>query len=765
MIMKNDDLDKTIPIDILDDENLSRSARYEDEEVKTTRASKYKDIEELEELDEIEEETEELEELEIDTMEVEKIEDLEEDEEKEEVLDSKIKKAVKEVEEETKTKKKKSKIGAAWRALPKKKKILLLALAGIVLVLLIVLIVMLIAGGDGENKELTPVDDQPVEIVDNFYYKKGTLYFLDENQKEIGSYECENKNEKNCYVELNKMGENLDISRMYDPDGKIINQRIPIIDNDYVFIYDSKENDEYVVVLYSIKDGLIKGRYNGAALYDDNYAVVLSGLNSGLIKIEDGVKEVIKPEYEDIIMLNGTKNLILLKDKGYFVVDKDGAELSTALDKDLNIVYYNDNFVVVKEGKTYSVYNYKAEELVSGVDFATVVDEFMLLVRDNAVYIRDKDNVKYNEEGYKLNNSTYVKKYNYDAEGKLVNKELSFELLREEDLVQLLVYKDEEPHYNTLNIAEALANKKYTYMSYFNKRLYFYSDELKEEIIGSVECKNENVIVKESDGLTNCTVASDQKYGTNDMESVAMINRKSMIPVINNKYVFIKDGSDVKLYDLTDTSKPKGTYSHVDSNTPDNGNKLQLASGNKYVIVVNKQGRYALLQLSKENVDLVVRFDYSAMEFVGDYISAKKSDSSYDIYKIGDDAALVTINGSLKGYSSDKKHIKYNDGTSYVVADIQGNEVSSTRYNYVELYKEYYVGIINNKLNIYDYNGNKITSEDLTVGNYAYSRTETPAFKVNLENGNYVVKVYNGSTYDSHVYNTTIGSYNTESVG
>lgn len=762
--MKNDDLDKTIPIDILDDENLSRSARYEDEEVKTTRASKYKDIEELEELDEIEE-LDELDEIEVNTMEVEKIEDLEEDEEKEEVLDSKIKKAVKEVEEETKTKKKKkNKIAAAWKALPKRKKILLLALVGIVLVLLIVLIVMLVAGGGDKDKELTPVDDQPVEIIDNFYYKKGTLYFLDENQKEIGSYECENKNENNCYVEFNKMSDNLDISRMYDPDGKVINSRIPIIDNDYVFVYDSKNNDEYVVVLYSIKDGLIKGRYNGATLYDENYAVVLNGFSSGLIKIEDGVKEVIKAEYQDIIMLNGTKNLIVLKDNGYFVVDKEGAELSSALDKDLNIVYYNDNFVVVKEGKTYAVYNYNAEELVSGVDFATVVDEFMLLVKDNAVYIRDKDNVKYNEEGYKLNNATYVKKYNYDADGKLVNKELSFELLREDDLVQLLVYKDEEPHYYTLNIVQALANKKYTYMSYFDKRLYFYKDELKEELLGSVECKNENVIVKETDGLTNCNVASDYKYGTNDMESVDMINRKSMIPIINNKYVFINDGGDVKLYDLTNTEKPKSTLSHVDSNTRDNGNKLTLVNDNVYVIVANKQGRFALFQFSKENVDVVINFNYSAMEFVGDYVSAKKSESSYDIYKIGDDAALVTINGSLKGYSSDKRHIKYNDGTSYVVADIQGNEVSSTRYNYVELYKEYYVGVINSKLNIYDYNGNKITNEDLTVGNYAYSRTDTPAFKVNLENGNYVVKVYNGSTYDEHVYNTTIGSYNADSV-
>jgi hypothetical protein len=129
-------------------------------------------------------------------------------------------------------------------------------------------------------------------------------------------------------------------------------------------------------------------------------------------------------------------NLIALTDKGYVAVDKNGAEVSKYVDSKLELKYYNDTYFVVKAENGYAVYNYKGEELVNGYEFASVVDDYMLLVKDKKVYIRDSKKTKYNEDGYKLNNDSYVKVYNYDEEGQLLSKEISFELLMDEEKVQ-----------------------------------------------------------------------------------------------------------------------------------------------------------------------------------------------------------------------------------------------------------------------------------------------------------------------------------------
>ena len=128
--MKNDDLEKTIPIDVLDLEESTRSDKYKDDKKVSSRAKKYEDIDVDEEIEEAEEI---LEEGLDDTKEVKTITDLEVEE-------------IEEDEDEPKKgKKDKKKKGngliAKFKALPKKKKIFLLILCGIVVVLLTVLIV------------------------------------------------------------------------------------------------------------------------------------------------------------------------------------------------------------------------------------------------------------------------------------------------------------------------------------------------------------------------------------------------------------------------------------------------------------------------------------------------------------------------------------------------------------------------------------------------------------------------------------------------
>jgi len=752
--MKNDDLEKTIPIDVLDLEESTRSAKYKDDKKVSSRAKKYEDIDVDEEIEESEEI---LEEGLDDTKEVKTITDLEVEE-------------IEEDEDEPKKgKKDKKKNGngliAKFKALPKKKKIFLLILCGIVVVLLTVLIVMLVLGG-GKEEETKKEEEEPVKIVDNYYYKKGSLYFLDENEKEIGSYACANKDEEKCYVAYNSSDDVLDIARKYDEEGNVILERAPIIDQDYVFVYDSENEEEPIINLYSIEEEIVKEKYDSVELHEGNFVVVEEEGKKGLIKLDNGVAEVIEPTYEEMHYLNGKDYVIVKKQKGYVAVDFNDKEASKYIDSNLVIKNYNDDFIVVSDGSKYAVYNFDGEELVSGYDFATISGTFMVLVNGKELFIRDVDNIKYNEVPYKLNNETYVKKVIYDAEGNLLRKELSFEFTAslEGGVNELLVYKedDTDPKYYEINTVEALANVKYDYMNYFNKKLYFYKDEFKEELIGSVTCTSENEIASSEDKYTACNVATDTIYETNDMVSQEVLDRKSTIPIIHDKYVFIKDGKEIKIYDLTNSKKAKGTYTSVSSYTANNDNKLSLTGKDTYVVALNKKGKYGLLHLTKNTVEALVTFEYTGMEVVGDYVVGKKSASSYDVYKLGSDTALVTINGALKGYSVDKRYIKYVADGAYVVADFQGNELNSTRFDYVELYNGYYVGIVNKELNIYSYTTGKITEESLKVGNYKYVRVTNPAFKVSKKDGNYVVNIYNGSGYDENIYNTTINSYGEE---
>ena len=780
--MKKEDLEKTIPIDVLTDEQLTRSSKYKDVMPKT-RAEKYQDIE-----DDIDREVDELMDLEDkldDTIEVKRIEDLDEDG-KESDLEEKIKEVVEEIEEEKELEEKQLeedkeiekvikeekedekknvfvKLKDKFMALPPKAKIFLAVLCGIVVSLLIVLIVMLIVGGDDKKDDkLKPTEEDPVIVVDNYYYKDGKLYFLNEEEEEIGSYKCDNKSEKKCYVAINVTDDSLDVGKKVDHEEAIINERTNIVNEDYVFVYDSKESKEPTVKLYSITSESDVNSYDSVRVYKDNYAVVSKDGKYGLIQVGTEVKELINYVYDELYYIDGMNNVLAKNATGYVVLDKNGAELSKYVNGEVKAKYYNDYFVVVKDAKKYAVYNYQGEELVSGYDFATVSDEFMLLVKDESVYIRDVNKTKYNEKGYKLKNTNYVKTTHYDKDGKFVRKDMSFELLRDGELVQLLIYEGEEPHYTNINVIEALGNTKYSYMSYFDGKLYFYSDDTKETLLGSYTCNTKNELSTTEEVLSSCTVASDTLYEKNDMEDIKMMNRKSMVPIIHNKYVFIKDGKIVYLYDLV--SKATNEYTSVSSYTPDNGNKLTFSNVDTYVIVLNKKGKYALFKMGKESKEKIIDFKYIAMERVGEYVVAQVSESSYDVYKLGDDTALFNIKGKMVGYSSDKKYIKYMDGSSYVVADFSGNKVDSNKYTYVELYKGYYAGVKDKKLNIYDYEGNKITKEDLTVPESGYSRVSNPAFKVSKDNGNYVIEVLSGVSYIKHTYYTDRDTYKEKEV-
>ena len=93
--------------------------------------------------------------------------------------------------------KKKGKLKEKWQNLSKRTKIIIIVSSVIVLILIGVLLFFCL-----RKKDEKPVDNIPDVILeeDNYRYENGTLYFLDEDENDIGSYECENKDENTCYV-------------------------------------------------------------------------------------------------------------------------------------------------------------------------------------------------------------------------------------------------------------------------------------------------------------------------------------------------------------------------------------------------------------------------------------------------------------------------------------------------------------------------------------------------------------------------------------
>ena len=214
-----------------------------------------------------------------------------------------------------------------WHNLDKKKKIMIITIGVLLLILIIVLIVFFVTKlNKPEEKPKEEVVEEAPVLADNFYYKGGSLYFLDDLEEEIGSYECENQDSNLCYVAYNNYRDNFDVDKLEDEEGEEIVRRVPIYENNYVFIFDNEDEKAQLLKLYSIKDEEVKEEYNVVKAFADNMIIVADKDNKyGLIKIENGITEVVPLEYEYLGMIDGEDNLIAQDEKGYIVINKNRA--------------------------------------------------------------------------------------------------------------------------------------------------------------------------------------------------------------------------------------------------------------------------------------------------------------------------------------------------------------------------------------------------------------------------------------------------------
>lgn len=641
------------------------------------------------------------------------------------------------------------KIKNKWHSLSKKQKIACMIIALIILITIIVGIVSLLTKEKKveEQEEQPPVETAPV-ITDNFYYKDGNLYFLDEQENEIGSYTCENKKEELCYVAINNSRDAFDVAKLETTSGEEKVTRIPIYDNQYVFIVDKENKTDKTIKLYSIKDNKVEETYNDVKAYEDNYVIVSNNEDKySLLKIENSITEMIKPNYTYLGKIEKEENLIAKNNKGYVIINKDNKVLSATYDNIEEIKYYNDKLIVAKEKGNYNVYDYKKNVIAEGYDFATIIEEYAALINNNKLYIIDSNKNKYSEGTIKLENKNYVKTYIYEEE-KLVSTKRSFDMTIQNTDIEIAIYSEdkEDPTYQTISLIEGLISQKYKYVNYFDSKLYFYKDEEKQELLGSYSCSNKNNVTKTSDNFDSCFIAIDTVYEDNDMSPKE--EKKSLTPLINEKYIFIMDGpSTIKLYDIED-NKILGTYTSINTYTPNNDYNMTKHNGKLNIVALNKKGQYGMLTIDGKKVSATYTFDYNKMEKIGDYILVEDTNSNWKIL-FSNNSESAAISGKIQGYSNDFKHLKATTNNLYSVYNEDGNKASTETYNYVELANDYYVGIKDKELFIYDYQGNKLIDTAINLNNTDYKNKNIPSFKVKKNGTSYIISIYDGSKYNN----------------
>lgn len=739
--MDEKELEQTKPIDIVSDDNESRSSKYADEENSNlSRAKKYEEVVEEEQSKVDEEEAEEaLAEKNIALAE--SYLASEETSNKEEEIPQKVKLS--------------EKIKEKWESLDKKQKIMFIVILVLVLILIIVFIAFLLSkpNNDLEEKPEEKVEEVAPVITDNYYYKDGKLFFLDEDENEIGSYECENDDSKLCYVADNNYRDKFDVVKLENESGEEKLSKMPIYDNNYVFVIDNKDESSKDVKLYSIKDNELKETYTDAKAYDDNYVIVATkDKKYGLLEIKDGIKEAIKPTYEYLGLIDGEDNLITKTKKGYVVINKSEKAVSSEIDSKYEIKNYNNDLIVAKIGEEYVVLNYKNEIVAGGYEYATISGKYAILVNNNNVYVVDSEKNKYNEGNIILNNKNYVKTYVYNDNGSILRINRSFEVNVKDDVIEIAVYKEGEdnPTYKNIDITEGLANKKNKYVNYFEGTLYIYRDEEKTQLLGTYSCTNKNYVSSENDEFKYCFIAKDTVYEDNDMAGVNYKDRKALAPVINNRYVFVLDGSsNVVLYDLVEAKKVSN-YSSINSYTKNNDYTLTYYDGKINVAALNQKGKFGMITIDGSGVSLLYPFEYNKLEKLGDNMIALNKSNNWQMLS-EDGSKSQEFSGKIMGYSSDLNYFKIKTGNDYAVYDSAGEKISIETHNYVDLYNGYYVGIDSDKnLNVYDYQGEKITKKSIKLGDYPYTNTDKPAYKIKKDGSYFVISVFDGKEYVDH---------------
>lgn len=206
------------------------------------------------------------------------------------------------------------------------------------------------------------------ENLNHEFYYQNKLYFYDNTDKLIGTYDCTTTNCNYAKSTINDEKYAIDYYKTEDLETKLIQNRYAFLtdaeSNGNPFLYDV-QNHRKTVSFSSIKNYGIGIEENNVIVEDDEGKF-------GVLSLDADPKIVIDYEYDFIGLanfINNEKNEVMndlyvaKKAKEWFLIDKNGAVLTDPLKRE--IVSYNGQNIIVKDNFGYYLINYNNDEVLT----------------------------------------------------------------------------------------------------------------------------------------------------------------------------------------------------------------------------------------------------------------------------------------------------------------------------------------------------------------------------------------------------------------
>ena len=620
--------------------------------------------------------------------------------------------------EEPLGKKKKEKKPSKWSKLSKKAKIIIIVSAVVLLIVVVLLLWLFVFKKDNKQNEYK--EPSVVLEKENYKYVDGKLIFLDQNKKELGSYECKNKNENLCYIAYYSNEDDFDEFKKVYESGLEVSVASDIYKDKYVFVYDDEKKENGEVTLYNIKDNKNEGVYSLVKEVNKDKAIVKKNDKYGIISFDEDVDVSLDYEYMGYIL--DSKDLIVATNNNYKLISFDGKDVSKTVPG--KIMSYDSDNISVKNGTSYHVYDYTGNMVIDKeFDYIRFADSYIIGANGKKLFAYDSKGNIMNMDGIKITSSDYNTKLIFNDELRQTGKEEAFSASVSGKTLKI-EYGDE---YAKINLSEGEVSSNMEYISYFQGKLYFYKDSEKKEILGSYQCSYANNLSDSNQVLENCYLGKQSNIVNNNEYT-------SYLPIYNNRYVFIADtkspnaNDNIVLYDLKNNKK-LATYKSVDAAFESNDTTVNFVNtAGTLVVTKNTSDSFGLINVVSNSVDGVIPFkdkDTNAtnesIKIVNGYYITKRSDKTNHIYdtKGNEITKNMSIKSDIESFESEHILVK-NENGKYMVFDMNGKVVSS-EYDYILIDKEYYVSVDSeNILGLYKYDSeeNKIGEKITLDSNY-----------------------------------------------
>lgn len=620
--------------------------------------------------------------------------------------------------EEPLGKKKKEKKPSKWSKLSKKAKIIIIVSAVVLLIVVVLLLWLFVFKKDNKQNEYK--EPSVVLEKENYKYVDGKLIFLDQNKKELGSYECKNKNENLCYIAYYSNEDDFDEFKKVYESGLEVSVASDIYKDKYVFVYDDEKKENGEVTLYNIKDNKNEGVYSLVKEVNKDKAIVKKNDKYGIISFDEDLDVSLDYEYMGYIL--DSKDLIVATNNNYKLISFDGKDVSKTVPG--KIMSYDSDNISVKNNTSYHVYDYTGNMVIDKeFDYIRFADSYIIGANGKKLFAYDSKGNIMNMDGIKITSSDYNTKLIFNDELRQTGKEEAFSASVSGKTLKI-EYGDE---YAKINLSEGEVSSNMEYISYFQGKLYFYKDAEKKEILGSYQCSYANNLSDSNQMLENCYLGKQSNIVNNNEYT-------SYLPIYNNRYVFIADtkspnaNDNIVLYDLKNNKK-LATYKSVDAAFESNDTTVNFVNtAGTLVVTKNTSDSFGLINVVSNSVDGVIPFkdkDTNAtnesIKIVNGYYITKRSDKTNHIYdtKGNEITKNMSIKSDIESFESEHILVK-NENGKYMVFDMNGKVVSS-EYDYILIDKEYYVSVDSeNILGLYKYDSeeNKIGEKITLDSNY-----------------------------------------------